>query len=131
MNTMLIAAVVAITMALLFYTIGVWWERLERELAGRHLVFFCLGLLCDIAGTMLMASFAQGGATQAGSLLLSLHGSTGAAAIVLMAFHAVWAAIVLIRNREREKRTFHRFSVLVWGIWLIPYFSGVVMGMRG
>ena len=51
MNTMLIAAVVAITMALLFYTIGVWWERLERELAGRHLVFFCLGLLCDIAGT--------------------------------------------------------------------------------
>ena len=33
MNTMLIAAVVAITMALLFYTIGVWWERLERELA--------------------------------------------------------------------------------------------------
>ena len=78
-----------------------------------------------------MASFAQGGATQAGSLLLSLHGSTGAAAIVLMAFHAVWAAIVLIRNREREKRTFHRFSVLVWAIWLIPYFSGVVMGMRG
>jgi uncharacterized repeat protein (TIGR03987 family) len=56
---------------------------------------------------------------------------TGVAAILLMIIHAIWATVVLVRKDERAIVNFHKFSVVVWAIWLIPYFSGVIMGMRG
>ena len=43
----LIAAISVITSALVFYTIGVWGERLQKRLKFWHLVFFLLGLLAD------------------------------------------------------------------------------------
>ena len=46
----LIAAISVITSALVFYTIGVWGERLQKRLKFWHLVFFLLGLLADSVG---------------------------------------------------------------------------------
>ena len=56
---------------------------------------------------------------------------TGIIAILLMAVHLVWAVIVLLRNRDEEKRVFHRFSITVWAIWLIPYVVGAAAAMLG
>ena len=39
--------------------------------------------------------------------------------------------VVLIRNREHEKQTFHRFSIAVWVLWLIPYIIGAASAMAG
>jgi len=47
-----------------------------------------------------------------------------------MAVNAFWATTVLLRKDERAMIKFHRFSLVVWVIWLIPYFSGVILGMR-
>lgn len=58
-----------------------------------------------------------------------LHLVTGLAAIVLMAFHFLWAGYVLWLGSEKSKRNFHKFSLLVWLFWLIPYVAGLVMGM--
>ena len=124
----MIAAIVSITLALLFYTIGVWWERKDRELRKVHILFFCMGLVCDITGTTLMSVMAKNG-DDPGSGLTNLHGITGLIAIVLMLFHAVWALIVLVRGKDVEKQRFHRFSIFVWMIWLIPFVLGMVMGM--
>jgi uncharacterized repeat protein (TIGR03987 family) len=44
-------------------------------------------------------------------------------AILLMVLHAVWAVVVLRRGDEHALTSFHRFSVFVWAVWLIPYFS--------
>ncbi len=46
-----------------------------------------------------------------------------------MLIHAIWATAVLWRKGEGMITQFHRFSVAVWLIWLIPYISGVIMGM--
>ena len=54
---------------------------------------------------------------------------TGFLAIVLMLFHALWATWVLYKNDENQKATFHKFSIVVWTIWLIPYFIGMMLGM--
>jgi uncharacterized repeat protein (TIGR03987 family) len=67
----------------------------------------------------------------AGGLTGNLHGVTGVAAILLMIIHAIWATVVLARKDERAIVNLHKFSIVVWAIWLIPYFSGVIMGMRG
>lgn len=120
---MLPAAVIAITLALVWYTIGVWGEKFAGLLKPWHLVMFWIGFLCDTTGTTLMGRLAKN------SFALSFHSVTGAAAILLMAVHAVWATVTLKKGGDASRRRFHRFSVIVWVIWLIPYLSGMVYGM--
>jgi uncharacterized repeat protein (TIGR03987 family) len=56
-------------------------------------------------------------------MAFDLHGITGMIAILLMFIHAVWAFVVLVKKDEKAINNFHKFSVAVWVIWLIPYFS--------
>ena len=119
-------AVVAITLALVFYTIGVWAEHRAKVLKPVHPVFFWLGLCMDTAGTMMMSRLADG----TGGGLMGVHGITGMIAIILMMIHAIWATAVLIRKDEKAMHNFHRFSITVWLIWLVPFVIGMVMGMR-
>lgn len=126
MNTKLIVAITAITMALIFYTYGVFAERKAHRLNKTHVIIFWLGLLCDTTGTITMSIIARGEAASAG---ISIHGITGALAIVLMVFHAIWATITLYKGKDEQMETFHKFSMVVWLIWLVPYFIGMVMGM--
>lgn len=118
---MLLYAIIAITLALLFYTLGVWSEKKQGILKRWHLAVFWTGFLFDTAGTSLMGMVAKNG------FQLNIHGITGLIAIVLMLFHAIWATVVLIGNNEKVKRSFHKFSIIVWLIWLIPYLSGVIL----
>jgi uncharacterized repeat protein (TIGR03987 family) len=118
------SATVVITLALVFYSIGVWSERFQGRLRPWHLVFFWAGLVCDTIGTGMMLDFA-------GGLTADIHGISGVLAIVLMLIHAVWASIVLARRDERLILTFHRFSLVVWAIWLIPYFSPMFFALGG
>ena len=67
----LLAAIVIISMALIFYSVGVWSERIQ----------------------------------------------------------ALWAFWTFRKGSARAKRNFSRFSVIVWWVWLIPYFIGVYLGM--
>ena len=113
---------VFITLALVFYSIGVWSERIAGRLKPWHLVFFWLGLICDTVGTAMMMEMA-------GGLTFGVHGVTGVTAILLMVVHTIWATVVLIRKDEAAIRNFHKFSVAVWVIWLIPYLSGALFGM--
>lgn len=120
---MLLYAVISINLALLFYTIGVWSEKKMGVLKRWHLIVFWLGFVFDTTGTTLMSTLASGG------FRFNFHGVTGMLAIVLMLFHAVWATIVLVRNQEALKRNFHKLSIVVWSIWLIPFISGMLFAM--
>ena len=113
---------VIITFALVFYSIGVWSERIQGRLKPWHLVFFWLGLICDTWGTGMMLDMA-------GGLTFDIHGITGVIAIFLMLIHAIWATFALIRKDESVLTNFHKFSVIVWFIWLIPYLSPMFLGM--
>ncbi len=124
MSGLLIFAIISITLALVFYTIGVWGEKLKKTLLKRHLVFFTLGLVFDTIGTTAMSKLAE----QSTSSSL-LHGITGLIAIILMLIHAIWAYVVFFKGSDEQKANFHRFSIIVWLIWLIPYFIGMYIGM--
>ena len=117
-------ATIIITAALVFYSIGVWGERISGRLKWWHFIFFVLGLICDTWGTGLMLDFA-------GGLTFDLHGISGVIAIVLMFIHAAWALVTLLRNNEQALENFHKFSVFVWVIWLIPYFSPMFFNLAG
>ena len=116
------AAVIIINLALLFYSIGVWAERLQGRLRAWHTAFFWLGLVCDTWGTGLMFDFV-------GGMSYDVHGYSGLIAIILMLVHAIWATYVLWRRDENMILNFHKFSVFVWLVWLIPYFSPMALRM--
>ena len=120
---MLIYAIIFINLALIFYTIGVWSEKHQHSLKKWHLIAFWCGLIFDTTGTTLMSKIAQG------SFQFNFHAVTGLLAIILMLFHTLWATIVLIKGDTKAKRNFHKFSVIVWFIWLIPFISGAIFGM--
>ncbi|PKQ16407.1 MAG: TIGR03987 family protein [Actinobacteria bacterium HGW-Actinobacteria-7] len=117
-----IGASIIITLALVFYSVGVWSERIAGRLKPWHLGFFYLGLACDTVGTGMMFSFAKG-------MTFDVHGITGVLAIVLMLVHAVWATVVLVRRDENWITRFHTFSIVVWVVWLVPYCSPIFFAM--
>lgn len=118
------SASIVITSALVFYSIGVWSERIQGRLKPWHLVFFILGLICDTWGTGMMFEYV-------GGMQFDLHGISGLLAIILMFVHAVWALVVLLRKDENWITNFHRFSLFVWFVWLIPYFSPMIVQIAG
>lgn len=120
----LIAAIVVISMALIFYSVGVWGERIQRRLLAWHVVAFGFGLTCDFVGTAFMAELVR--LTGQDN---RLHAVVGSIAVFLMAIHAVWAFWTFRRGSAKAKRNFSQFSIVVWCIWLIPYFIGMYLGM--
>ncbi|GAP16115.1 hypothetical protein LARV_03911 [Longilinea arvoryzae] len=122
MTTLLGLAIAAISSALLFYTLGVWSERFAGRLKPLHLILFWIGLVFDTTGTTLMSKIA-------GGMAFDVHGFTGLLAILLMLGHAVWATIVLVRRDEKAIHSFHKFSLVVWLVWLVPFMTGLAGAM--
>lgn len=121
---MLISAITTITLALILYTIGVWSEKIQGTLKAWHVGIFYAGLIFDTIGTTLMSKIAKTHFT------FNFHGITGLLAILLMLFHAVWASVVLKKNDNNLKLKFHKLSIVVWFIWLVPFVSGAIFGMK-
>lgn len=120
---MVIYAIIFMCLALTFYSIGVWSEKRQGTLKKWHLYVFWAGLVFDTIGTTVMSKISSGG------FQLNFHGITGLLAIILMLFHALWATIVLAKNNESMKMKFHKLSIVVWLIWLIPFISGAIFAM--
>ena len=96
----------------------------RRSLERLAFDFFLGGFVFDTTGTGIMLEMA-------GGITLDIHGLTGLIAILLMLVHSIWATMVLIRKDERAIINFHKFSLVVWLIWLVPYFSGFFLSMGG
>ena len=125
MNPLIMPASTAITLALAFYTIGVFGERRAGTLKKSHLALFWLGLICDMTGTTIMTAIAR----TSTAAVSPLHAITGLLAIILMLFHALWATFVTVRGSEQSRRGFHKLSIGVWLIWLVPYGAGLFIGI--
>jgi len=126
MSTQLIVASILITLALIFYSLGVWSERIARYLKPWHVVAFWIGFLFDISGTWTMHNISGGPLD-----LLETHTLTGQIALWLMLAHAIWATRVAQKGSEEIRTGFHRYSIVVWIIWLVPYFGGMYIGIKG
>ena len=124
MSTFLILSTTLITFALIFYSVGVWSERRARFLKLWHVAAFWIGFAFDVSGTYAMHLLSKGQFD-----ITEPHTLTGQIALWLMLLHAIWATRVVIKKNEAMKNKFHKFSIIVWLIWLIPYFGGMYLGM--
>jgi uncharacterized repeat protein (TIGR03987 family) len=124
MNMLLVLSTILITLALIFYSTGIWSERFARYLKVWHVAAFWTGFMFDVSGTWAMSRLSDDPFN-----LLHLHTLTGQIALWLMLIHAIWATYVVRKGSENSRKRFHRYSLIVWLIWLIPYFGGMIMGM--
>ncbi len=125
MSGILLLSTITITLALVFYSLGVWAERLSSYLKSWHVVTFWIGFTFDVTGTLAMHFISDNPFD-----LTDTHTLTGQLALWLMLAHAIWATRVVRRNNELLRQKFHRYSLLVWLIWLVPYIGGMIMGMH-
>ena len=121
---MFILSTIFITLALVFYSLGVWSERIARYLKPWHVVTFWVGFTFDVSGTIMMHFMAEGPFN-----FLDSHTLTGQLALWLMLVHAIWATLVVRKDKKNLRLKFHRYSLFVWLIWLVPYFGGLIMAM--
>ncbi len=124
MPPLVIISTVLITLALIYYSLGVWSERIARYLKPWHIFAFWTGFTFDVTGTWAMHLMANGPLD-----LRAPHTHTGQIAIWLMFAHAIWATFVVRRGSEATRTGFHRYSLIVWLTWLVPYFGGMYIGM--
>lgn len=124
MNILTLLSTILITLALVFYSLGVWTERFSRYLKRWHVTAFWTGFAFDVSGTWAMGKISEDPFN-----LLDVHTLTGQIALWLMLIHAIWATYVVIKGSEILRKRFHRYSLIVWLIWLIPYLGGMIMGM--
>lgn len=125
MNIHLLLSTILITLALVFYSTGVWAERFSRYLNKWHVAAFWTGFIFDVSGT-----WAMGRMSRAPFDLTDLHTLTGQVALWLMLIHAIWATYTVRNGSENLRKRFHTYSLIVWLIWLVPYIGGMIMGMR-
>jgi uncharacterized repeat protein (TIGR03987 family) len=116
---------ILITLALVFYSVGVWSERIALYLKPWHVAAFWTGFVFDVSGTSAMHFIAEKPFD-----LTAPHTLTGQVALWLMLAHAAWSTGVSRRGSDEARAGFHRYSVFVWFVWLIPYFGGMALGMR-
>jgi uncharacterized repeat protein (TIGR03987 family) len=124
MATLLVLSSTLITLALVFYSAGVWSERIARYLKPWHVIAFWIGFIFDVSGTAAMHYLAKGPFE-----LRAPHTLTGQIALWLMLAHALWATRVARQGSEAARTGFHRYSLIVWLVWLVPYFGGMYLGM--
>jgi len=125
MAALVVISSILITLALVFYSVGVWSERIARYLKPWHVAAFWIGFLFDVSGTLAMHRLAKGPFD-----LRAPHTLTGQIALWLMFAHAIWASIVARSGTEDARTGFHRYSLIVWLVWLVPYFGGMGLAMR-
>ena len=121
---MMIISTVLITLALVFYSTGIWAERIARRLKPWHLIAFWTGFVFDVSGTWAMHKLGDGKFD-----FLEPHTLTGQIALWLMLGHAIWATVVVRKGKELMLNNFHKLSIFVWLVWLIPYFGGMLLAM--
>lgn len=121
---MLILSSILITLALVFYSTGIWAERIARYLKPWHVIIFWCGFLFDVGGTSFMHMISKDPFN-----FMNMHTLTGQLALWLMFIHAVWASYVARKGTEKARIGFHKYSIIVWLIWLVPYFGGMYVGM--
>jgi uncharacterized repeat protein (TIGR03987 family) len=123
MSPLLIVSISTTFLALIFYTIGVWTVRFSKELKPAHLIEFWIGLVFDIAGTVCMNLLA-------GSIKLDVHGLAGFIALALMLVNTIRVTMLWKNKQQQAFAGFRNFALIVWIVWLIPFFSGAIMHMK-
>lgn len=113
---------VIVTLALIFYSIGVITEQRRRIISANVLRFITLGLACDISGTVCMIIGAQ--------KIVTLHGAIGYSALLAMLIDIFLLYRAKTKREGFPSKKLHLYTLIAYLWWVIVYISGCVMAMH-
>ncbi|GHV47928.1 membrane protein [Clostridia bacterium] len=122
---MLLSAFVVISFAFLLYSVSAWALIITKHFWRWNLILFWIGFVFDCAGAFLMSAIAGDSPAH------PIHAVAGVDAMVFMLLHTLCATIIYARKHRRTMHVFHKFTLLVWIIWLIPFCTGLFMFLPG
>ena len=123
MNPVLIRAVIVVTFALAFYSIGVIMEQRKSFVTRQVLFFITAGVICDISSTALMIIGSK-------NIPFTVHGVLGYSALTLMLIDT----ILIWRHRVKSgegavSRRLGLYTRIAYGWWVFAYIAGAVIAM--
>lgn len=121
MNALLLAGSLIVTLALIFYSIGVIAEQRKRIVSCFVLSFVSVGLLCDVTGTLCMIFGAH--------KLITLHGLIGYSALLGMLVDTTSLYRLKQAGKSVPSKQLHLYTRIAYGWWVIAYISGCALAM--
>jgi hypothetical protein len=124
MKTILIVGSTVVTLALIFYSIAIISEQRKKMVTNFILTFLIIGVVSDIAATIMMII---GSSTKG----ISYHGLLGYSALAVMLIDA----ILLLRFKAKEgngavvPKGLHLYSRYAYSWWIIAYITGTILVM--
>ena len=120
MSPILVAAVIATILALLGYSLATWTIFRSTAKSRKQLIYYWLGFLFDLSGTIGMAIIA-------GGVHLNAHGIYGYSALIFMLVMCLWLTLLPM---DGNFRLFKKVSLIAWLFWVGSFFSGMIQGMN-
>jgi uncharacterized repeat protein (TIGR03987 family) len=62
---------------------------------------------------------------------LNLHCVTGWIALLMMVFNTLYSTYIFFKGSKKQKQNIKLVSLIIWFIWLVPFVSGMFIGMKG
>lgn len=123
MNPVLIRAVVVVTFALVFYSIGVVNEQRKALISKTVLIFLTAGVVLDISSTALMIIGSR-------RIPITIHGFIGYSALAVM----LTDTILVWRYRRKNgsghvSRGLNLYTRFAFSWWVLAYIAGAVIAM--
>jgi uncharacterized repeat protein (TIGR03987 family) len=123
LNSILVKAVIVVTFALIFYSIGVITEQRKHRITRRVLFFLTLGIIFDISSTILMIIGSR-------KIPITVHGVIGYSALILMLIETILVWCFRRKNAESDvTKGLNLYTRLAYGWWVIAYIAGAVIAM--
>ena len=123
MKPVILVSVISITTALIVYSIAVWSNWRAKILSVAQIVLLWIGLAADALATRMMGLSVE-------ETTWDFHTISGYAGLGLMAILAIVGSWAKLTSREDILRSFHKYAVPVWVIWVVSYLTGVVIGIQ-
>jgi hypothetical protein len=122
MKPVLIFATTIVNLALVSYSIAVITEQVRHTLSRRVLVFLSLGLILDIAATILMIIGSENPA-------FTLHGLLGYSSLTGMFVDAIllWRLRIRMGLKTRVPKSLHWYTRIAYAWWILAYITGALI----
>jgi len=126
MNSILFAGTMIVTLALIFYSIGIIAEQRKKVISSRVLVFVTLGVIFDITATICMIVGSPNSP-------FTLHGFVGYSALLVMLIDVglIWRLKLQNGMGAAVPHSLHLYSRYAFLWWVAAYITGGLLVALG
>lgn len=115
MTVKLIIYLVFTFLALVLYTVGVWYGKKEKRPKAENVLFLLFGFAGECIGTAALSLIKDA------ESCFSYIQCIAYPAFLVMLIHVVWASYSIFHRTEETFKRYNRFSVIIWALWIMLF----------